>query len=468
MVIRPCPVSERTCVSRGTLANGESPGSSESLGRVAEKIASRLEAMQHGGMKPIPLRPVITAVAAGLAGGYLWGRSTRQAAPEPRAGLSKLPDHKADSAGFRKRSNMESAAADSLAALLENTAGMAAGALEDELRAARRDAVPGDGEAVLRQQLLLYSLARVDAARALRVARELDLRSDGSATALVLAAMAVRDPRGAAALVSGGNGLTTDPHAALSAIGVAAAWARQDAPAAQQWVRTLPDGLRAEAWSAVASVMAAAHPAEAAAFTLEMPPGAARAHGCARVAEVWARAAPQESLSWAASLPLEERFAAAPAALGALAQNDPAAAAAWLLRQPPKDHLPQNTAALMGTWARGDPAAAAEWVAGIPSNTVQAEAMPHLLYQWTASQPEQASAWLRAQPASPARDEAAAMLSLQVSATDPEAAAVWAASISDPDRRSVELHRSLSSWLRRDEDDAAAREWMEEAGVSVP
>ena len=58
------------------------------------------------------------------------------------------------------------------------------------------------------------------------------------------------------------------------------------------------------------------------------------------------------------------------------------------------------------------------------------------------------------------------MLSLQVSATDPEAAAVWAASISDPSRRSSELHRSLSAWLRKDH--SAASQWMQEAGISVP
>ena len=92
--------------------------------------------------------------------------------------------------------------------------------------------------------------------------------------------------------------------------------------------------------------------------------------------------------------------------------------------------------------------------------------MQHLLYQWTASAPEQASAWLQSQPVSPARDEAVTMLSLQVSSSDPEAAAVWASSISDPARRSAELNRSLSGWLRKDH--AAASQWMQEAGLAGP
>ena len=70
----------------------------------------------------------------------------------------------------------------------------------------------------------------------------------------------------------------------------------------------------------------------------------------------------------------------------------------------------------------------------------------------------------RAQQAAPSHS--GSRLPLQVSASDPEAAAVWASSISDPARRSAELNRSLSGWLRKDH--AAASQWMQEAGLAGP
>ena len=418
-----------------------------------------------GCMKCAQSLSALLALVAGLAGGYFWGAAGKGDAPKTHAGLRPILTHSKES-NAKSRVTVEDGGAGSLIEWLQRSEIMSPAALEDTLRRTRRDSVLGDAESMLRQQLLLHVLVTVDAGRALRVAREFDFRGDGSATSLVLSTMAASDPRGAAVLVTEGHGLSPEPHAALSARGVAAAWASQDAAAAKQWARTLPEGLRLDAWGAIASVMAAADPAGAAAFTLEMPPGTARRHSCAGVAEVWARSAPSEALAWVASLPADERHTASPVALKSFAESDPAAAAAWLLQQPPEKHLPQNTAALMGTWARSDPAAAAQWVARLPSGPVQTETMQHLLYQWAASAPEQASAWLRAQPESPGRDEAVAMLSLQVSATDPEAAAVWASTISDPTRRSAELHRSLAAWLRKD--DAAARQWMQEAGVSIP
>ncbi len=419
-------------------------------------------------MKSARLLPVCVALAAGLAAGYYWGAGDQQAVSKPRPGFASGQSRAAEAGPHpsSRKKVADAGGADPVSSQVESAVGMSPAALEEALRLAGREAVPGDVAGMLRQRLLLHRLATADGARALRMARELDLKGDGEATALVLSTIAAHDPRAAAAMVSGGSGLSSDPHAALSAISVAAAWARQDPAAAQQWARGLPGGLRLEAWSTVASVVAGSDPAAAAVFTLEMPEGAARAHGCARVADIWARSAPKEALTWIASLPASERFAAAPAALAAFAGSDPAAAAAWLRQQPEQDHLPQNTAALMSTWARSDPAKAALWVAELPSGALQTESMQHLLYQWTASAPEQASTWLQSQPASPARDEAVAMLSLQVSASDPEAAAVWASSISDPARRTAELHRSLSGWLRKDH--AAASQWMQEAGLAVP
>ena len=418
-----------------------------------------------GSMKPAPLLSVFLALVAGVAAGYFWGAAEKGDGSKTHGGLVPALTHSTGT-NAPPRLGTRDEAANSFGEWLQRIVVLSPAALEETLRRTRRDFVLGDAGSILKQQLLLHFLATVDSGRALRVAREFDFRGDGSATSLVLSAMAAHDPRAAAALVTGGNGLSPEPHAALSARGVAAAWARQDATAAQQWARTLPEGLRLDAWSAIASVMAASDPAGAAVFTLEMPAGPARMHSCAAVAEVWARTAPSEALTWVSSLPAEERHTASPAALKSFAETDPVAAAAWLLRQPPPEHLPQNTAALMGGWARSDPAAAAQWVAGLSVGPVQTEAMQHLLYQWSASAPEEASTWLRAQPESPARDEAVAMLSLQVSATDPEAAAVWASTISDPARRSAELHRSLAGWLRKD--DAAARQWMQEAGVSIP
>lgn len=419
-------------------------------------------------MKLAPSWYVLPALAAGLAGGYFWGVSNEAGTARAVSGWSQILDRSDPGYphGFSDHRLAKAGNADSLTGMMSHAAALPPADLEALLRQTRRDAVPGEAEAMLRQHLLLHLLASADSARALRVAREFDLRGDGTARALVLAAMAERDPSGAAALVSAGSGLAMDTGAALAASGVAAAWARQDAAGAQAWVRTLPEGLGSEAWSAVAAVLASSDPAAAAAFAMEMPAGASRAHGAARVAEIWARAAPSEALTWASSLEKTEKFTAVPAALTALAESDPAAAAGWLVRQPPGDHLPQNTAALMGTWARSEPAAAARWVAGLPAGPVQTESMQHLLYAWTASAPEQASEWLHHQPESPGRDEAAAMLSLQVSATDPEAAALWASFITDPARRAAELHRSLSAWLRRDH--AAASAWMQESGVTIP
>lgn len=338
-------------------------------------------------------------------------------------------------------------------------------ALETALIEERRKTIPGDPVTGLRQQLMLHLMARQDARRALRIAGELDMRGDGSATALVLSTMGDSDPRAAAAFVLE-RVQAEHPLAASYAGALAGTWARCDLQAAEEWARSLPQGVKPEAWSAIAAVRAGSDPTGAAAFISEMSAGAPRAHGAAQVAEVWARSAPAAALTWAAGLSTEDRYAALPVALTVYADTDPAAAAAWVQQQAGTDHLPQDAAAVVGAWSRRDPAAAARWVAALPAGPLQSQAMSHLVYDWTAREPERASAWLREQPPGAARDEAIAMLSLQTTATDPEAAALWAADISDPARRSGELRRTLSAWIYSD--GPAARVWMEQRGLTTP
>ncbi len=378
-------------------------------------------------MNHAPLIIVTVVFAAGLATGLLIGQ---QDAPAGKTTVIRVVPAAGEAPRGPSPQETRPGRA-SPAGWMAPLAGRSAGTLEAALREERRRAVPGDAGAGLRQQVLLEWLARQDAPRALQLAHEFDLRGDGTATALVLSAMAGADPAGAAAVVAQRLAVD-DPHAALFAASVAVAWARGDVPAAAAWARALPAAAQAEAWCAVAAVQASADPAGAAAFIAELPPGASRAHGCASVAEIWARAAPDAALAWAAGLSHADRFTAMPAALSAFAENDPASAAAWLRRQTETVSHPQETAAVIRVWTARDPAAAAAWVAAWPATPGQAQAMQHLVYDWTARDPEAASAWLNAQPGGPARDDAVAQLSLQVTATDPSAAAAWAASIQDP------------------------------------
>jgi hypothetical protein len=410
-------------------------------------------------MKSYPLSFALLALAAGIASGYFLRGEISGGAAEGRQKGPHPPNSRFGAApSDGKREGGKSRETD-IFSVFEHIATLTPAELEVTIQKIRQNTVQGEISSVLQQNVLLHALGSLDPLRGLRLAREFDLRGDGSATALVLSAYAAKDPAGAAAMIQTGNGLSPDPRASLSAESVATVWARQDPAAAKQWVRGLPECIQSRPWEAVATVLAGADPDAAVEFVLAMPTDADRAHGCAKVAEIWARSTPDAALAWATSLGSESRRVALPAVIHSLAERDPSSAAAWLLRQPPESHLPQNSAALIGVWVRRDPAAAAEWVRGLPPGPLQTESIQHLVYEWTSSDPERASAWLHDLPEGGARDEAAAMLSLQTTASDPEAAAVWAASISDPVRRAAELQRTFSAWRRQDYD--AATHWMQ-------
>ncbi len=333
------------------------------------------------------------------------------------------------------------------------------------LQELRESAPEWDQEAKMLAQLLLTKWAQEDPDGALASLRAGQLKKGGGEAIGIIAGVAARDPRRAAAwLHDPGNKIVNQPWIGHMLAGtIARAWVRQDADAALAWAETLPEKQRAGAYTGVLGTLAVSDPEKAASLAAELEPGEARRHVVGEIAEVWARKAPQEAATWAQSLEGEDQRRALHQTLETWAQNEPAAAAGFL---DGRDDVDRYMTAVAGSWARQEPAEAATWLAEQPDGGGRTDAMGHVLWNWANRDLDAAAAWLGEQPDGPARDRGIVGFSKVAFDIDEGSTLSWAIAISDEETRTRSVNHGLREWNRRDP--AAAQEWARTNQVEIP
>ena len=151
-------------------------------------------------------------------------------------------------------------------------------------------------------------------------------------------------------------------------------------------------------------------------------------------------------------------------AANALAQDDPAAAAAWIASHLDDAYSKGTARIVAGAWVLRDAPAALRWVGGLPPGRERDTALARAFGQWLAQDPEAAQAWLEERPA--AEDWDAALVAMASAKADgsPPAAIAWAQRIHDPLLRERSLVEAARTWLVTDP--RPAERWLSESELS--
>lgn len=211
-------------------------------------------------------------------------------------------------------------------------------------------------------------------------------------------------------------------------------------------------------------------PESAAEGLKKLAPGEGRLAALNSIATSWARSDPESAHQWAESLSGAERVRALSSILPALSKDDPLSASRQLtsLLAAPPDGMAKNLATSAGglaaTWAMDDPSAAATWATALPAGQWRDDGIGAVATSWTQYDAVGASQWISTLPTGFSRDAAVKPLVQQVRQTDPATAFTWAASISDPQDRTIQMGETLKSW--RASNLAAARAALDAAALS--
>lgn len=321
-----------------------------------------------------------------------------------------------------------------------------------------------DVDSLIAWHLLMTRFGMEDAEGAMKYLKTADSWGQAFSTGTVLAAMATKDPKAAAAhFQDEENFLLQSPQNGAGIAGaVAKEWAKRDPAAALAWAQSLGPGLKGGAMAAIIGNLSVEDPAKAAqtASGLDLGDGDDRTRIYGQIGQAWAARDPVAAFEWIGGLPAgAQRNEATRRAVDTYAASDPEAAARLVDQMAGEDGHDRLVGAVVGPWVRRDPVAAATWVSAQAEGSGRQEAVRNLMSTWTNTNPTAASTWLAAQPAGSSKDEGIVALSNTVLVSDPEGAATWAATINDPGKRGFQLKGMLDAWLRKDE--AAARRWIE-------
>ena len=112
-------------------------------------------------------------------------------------------------------------------------------------------------------------------------------------------------------------------------------------------------------------------------------------------------------------------------------------------------------------WSSNDPSSLVAFADQLPAGPVRSEAYNQALQNWVTHDPVAASAWLDARGSTPELDSGAVKLATSpfLVANNLETALSWAASVSDPQQRTIALVDLIQQWAQRDP--AAARRYAE-------
>ena len=202
----------------------------------------------------------------------------------------------------------------------------------------------------------------------------------------------------------------------------------------------------------------------------DYPAGPVRDAAMTQLTSAWAQDDPAAAKAWVATLTGSEQGRALSTLIPSMAGTDPTGAADMLgraLATAPKDsdgNLGNATSNLVSIWARDDPAAAGTWTAALPDGNLKNNAISNLASNWAREDFDAAGKWIDTMPDGQARD---AGVSSMVNATmrrDPATAFAWAATIGDNARRVSQLSNVVEQW--QDSDPAKARAAVQQADIT--
>lgn len=163
----------------------------------------------------------------------------------------------------------------------------------------------------------------------------------------------------------------------------------------------------------------------------------------------------QEGALWAKSLPLRLQQRGVFTLFSNWAKVEPVEAARYYDQHFAADYSTANVTSsplsnMVAYWSDNDPSAAAEWLMTQPAGKRRDGSIDYLMQRWAVQDPAAAQTWLEKLPAGAGRDEGALMVAERIRDQDPAGAVKWAASISSDRRREEALSTTLSRWIRRD------------------
>jgi hypothetical protein len=407
---------------------------------------------------------VMTGIAAGIAGGYLWNREhTLEVAPPTPAELRNEPVRSPFTQRREQRSNYltqsettrRSASASSghsassefshRQTVYESASHADLTQLDTMIVDARGLANPLERRTAL--EILLLRYAEIDAAGAIGKA----LDNDRETTTHLLGALAAIAPEPAWQRASEVTN-AAERLAYLKAI--SAAWVAQDAERAFAKVTELPaDWQRSELLRSVALDIADRDPRLAIRLAQTQPPSVSGAL-MEQIAALWSRNNPSEAARWVESLPRQEqgRYAYRVAEPYLAQKQSEALMWAQRLAASPRKYL---WSSMLGQMAKYDPDQALQLAQTAESPAARSEAMGKVLAAIAQTNPSMAMTQLLKLPQSEMRSELLGEVAQSVATLTPTAALDWLNDIGDKSMR-TQAAQSLGFALARRDVEAAA------------
>lgn len=246
---------------------------------------------------------------------------------------------------------------------------------------------------------------------------------------------------------------------------VLAAWAGNDAAAAERWALDHHDGDGPNPYLAsVIRGIAAYDIAHASRLAESMPFGRERGDAVDAITRALFMQGADAAMAYPASIQDPQLRAGFVAAIAnRLAAKDPAKAADWLATTTDADAQNRAARRVAEALAETDPASAARWLRKL-TPAAQAEAARGIIPAMSAGDIPGTATWVSSLNGIPNYDRVVEEFVWSCDHRAPEQSAAWIQGIADPAQRTRLYHRMLGEWARRDA--AAVKNWV--ANNSVP
>ena len=419
------------------------------------------------------------ALMLGAIGGFLAGKTTTSSgttttaaddAPAQRTRSTSRPAASSNSEakrGSHARSIAEilhsPGQTDRIQALINFYGGMTPAQLEAE--AAKLEDLPMS-ERIMASFLLFGKWAETDPTAAMAYTQKMGFTGN-FIRPTVLQAWASKNPEDAAKYYSansrqfammgmmGGRGPGGGGGGAST---IATEWARQDPSAAFAWAGTLTGSEKNSAMSSVIGEIASTDPKKAAAMVANMD---AASQGSANddIARKWGSQSFSAAEAWVRSLPADQQASAMASAIAGLSKDNPQLASEKIAALPAGDDRNSAVSTLALNWSRQDPAAAAAWLLKQNDPAAASGAMREVMPNWVNQDPVAALSYVNTQQPGEVRDSAASAYIMSNSKSAPADLVTLATTITDENSRSRSMSVATMRWIQ--EDPTAAKAYVQ-------
>jgi hypothetical protein len=246
---------------------------------------------------------------------------------------------------------------------------------------------------------------------------------------------------------------------------VASVWAHKDGSKAAAWAESLPAGFQRESVLNynILYTWASHDPVGAWSYVQKLPSGSDKSRLISSMGVTWAGIDLPGAIKWANSLPEAEKEWAFEGIAQSWADDDPKAAAAFVLQMPPGKTRQQAIDNMACIWGSQNPQEAGAWVAEKLDAASQPEAATQLLRFWMQMDPQGAGKWVGSLSNGILRSTAISTFVDTAMCLIPEDAANLTLTITDENIRQQKLTACMKVWLETDP--TSALKWLKTATV---